>query len=132
MTNENAAFIQSQIALLKQTMLTLLAPGEEYALIDFPDHGNVGDSAIWLGEIEVLTQVAPKRAMKPRRVQHRRPQNNRHGVAEGTGHHGHKQNIKVFAMYHRPFLCFDWLGLLWGGKRQAKSQSASIDGWATS
>ena len=54
MTNENAAFIQSQIALLKQTMLTLLAPGEEYALIDFPDHGNVGDSAIWLGECKLL------------------------------------------------------------------------------
>lgn len=60
MTNENAAFIQSQIALLKQTMLTLLAPGEEYALIDFPDHGNVGDSAIWLGEIEVLQATQGK------------------------------------------------------------------------
>jgi pyruvyl transferase EpsO len=28
--------------------------GDRYALVDFPDHANVGDSAIWLGEIAML------------------------------------------------------------------------------
>ncbi|MBB4610028.1 polysaccharide pyruvyl transferase family protein [Sphingomonas yabuuchiae] len=31
--------------------------GEPYALVDFPDHPNVGDSAIWLGEIALLHAV---------------------------------------------------------------------------
>lgn len=31
--------------------------GEPYALVDFPDHANVGDSAIWLGEITLLHAV---------------------------------------------------------------------------
>ena len=31
-----------------------VTPGEPYALVDFPDHPNVGDSAIWLGEIALL------------------------------------------------------------------------------
>ncbi|MCV3273798.1 polysaccharide pyruvyl transferase family protein [Roseobacter sinensis] len=30
----------------------LVAPGESYALLDFPDHPNVGDSAIYTGELE--------------------------------------------------------------------------------
>ena len=32
-------------------------PGAPYALVDFPDHPNVGDSAIWLGEIALLRAV---------------------------------------------------------------------------
>jgi hypothetical protein len=28
-----------------------VAPGQDFALLDFPDHSNVGDSAIWLGEL---------------------------------------------------------------------------------
>ncbi len=31
--------------------------GDRYALIDFPDHANVGDSAIWLGEMRMLRTV---------------------------------------------------------------------------
>jgi len=34
-----------------------VGPGDRYALIDFPDHANVGDSAIWLGEIRMLRSV---------------------------------------------------------------------------
>ncbi|MDZ7281498.1 polysaccharide pyruvyl transferase family protein [Sphingomonas sanguinis] len=34
-----------------------VTPGEPYALVDFPDHPNVGDSAIWLGEIALLHAV---------------------------------------------------------------------------
>ena len=33
------------------------APARAYALVDFPDHANVGDSAIWLGELAMLRQV---------------------------------------------------------------------------
>jgi pyruvyl transferase EpsO len=32
----------------------LLPPGTQCALLDFPNHSNVGDSAIWLGETEWL------------------------------------------------------------------------------
>ncbi|MCT8000753.1 polysaccharide pyruvyl transferase family protein [Sphingomonas sanguinis] len=32
-------------------------PGEPYALVDFPDHPNVGDSAIWLGEVTCLHDI---------------------------------------------------------------------------
>ncbi len=34
-----------------------VGPGDRYALIDFPDHANVGDSAIWLGEMRMLRAV---------------------------------------------------------------------------
>ncbi|WP_404905491.1 hypothetical protein, partial [Propionibacterium freudenreichii] len=36
--------------LVEQAQQFGFGPGEDYALVDFPDHGNVGDSAIWLGE----------------------------------------------------------------------------------
>jgi pyruvyl transferase EpsO len=32
----------------------VIAPGSRVALLDFPNHGNVGDSAIWLGELAAL------------------------------------------------------------------------------
>jgi pyruvyl transferase EpsO len=34
-----------------------VTPGQPYALVDFPDHPNVGDSAIWLGEIALLHAI---------------------------------------------------------------------------
>lgn len=34
-----------------------LGPGSRYALVDFPDHANVGDSAIWLGELAMLRAI---------------------------------------------------------------------------
>ena len=34
-----------------------LAMGSRYALLDFPDHANVGDSAIWLGELVMLRRI---------------------------------------------------------------------------
>lgn len=48
-------------ARLGRTLVPHLA-GSTYALLDFPDHYNPGDSAIWLGEARVLkelTQRAP-------------------------------------------------------------------------
>lgn len=34
-----------------------VAAGTRYALVDFPDHANVGDSAIWLGERQMLRAI---------------------------------------------------------------------------
>jgi exopolysaccharide biosynthesis predicted pyruvyltransferase EpsI len=38
----------------KQTLATCLQGQRQCALLDFPDHGNVGDSAIWAGELVAL------------------------------------------------------------------------------
>jgi pyruvyl transferase EpsO len=39
---------------------TLVRPGEPCALLDFPNHGNVGDSAIWLGTRALLERVGAR------------------------------------------------------------------------
>lgn len=40
---------------------------DSYGLLDFPSHGNIGDSAIWQGEAELLRRVHGK---APRHVSH--------------------------------------------------------------
>jgi pyruvyl transferase EpsO len=55
--NENHQVIHYQIDLLQTHLSHLLKRGTKYALLDFPDHPNVGDSAIWLGELELLKAV---------------------------------------------------------------------------
>jgi exopolysaccharide biosynthesis predicted pyruvyltransferase EpsI len=60
---ENSNVIDKQIQKLQQILGSFVNYGDEYALIDFPDHSNVGDSAIWLGEVVLLKQLtgnAPK------------------------------------------------------------------------
>ena len=42
---------------LADTYRQHVGPGSRYALVDFPDHANVGDSAIWLGELAILRAV---------------------------------------------------------------------------
>lgn len=49
--------LEPQRALLATLYRTHVAAGSRYALVDFPDHANVGDSAIWLGELAMLRQV---------------------------------------------------------------------------
>lgn len=45
-----------------QTALAALAEGyERYALLDFPTYGNIGDSAIWLGQVNVLGRLHGRR-----------------------------------------------------------------------
>jgi pyruvyl transferase EpsO len=39
---------------------SLVCPGEPCALLDFPNHGNVGDSAIWLGTRALLERVGAR------------------------------------------------------------------------
>jgi exopolysaccharide biosynthesis predicted pyruvyltransferase EpsI len=46
--------IAAQQAALGALYCRHVAPGDAYALLDFPDHANVGDSAIWLGEVTLL------------------------------------------------------------------------------
>lgn len=53
----NETIIAAQVTRIKDVIGKLVPFGTKYALIDFPDHSNVGDSAIWLGEIELLTQL---------------------------------------------------------------------------
>lgn len=49
--------LQAAIDAALATLLPQLA-AEPFALLDFPDHGNVGDSAIWLGELAWLKRRA--------------------------------------------------------------------------
>lgn len=46
--------IARQQTLLRDRFAAHVGPGTAYALVDFPDHANVGDSAIWLGECKLL------------------------------------------------------------------------------
>lgn len=39
---------------LHDAVLPLIGEGQPYALVDFPNYANIGDSAIWLGALEVL------------------------------------------------------------------------------
>lgn len=55
--SRNEAVITAQITRLKEVIGKIIPAGTEYALVDFPDHSNVGDSAIWLGEIKLLSQL---------------------------------------------------------------------------
>jgi exopolysaccharide biosynthesis predicted pyruvyltransferase EpsI len=41
---------------IDQVLGPRISKGTPVALLDFPDHGNVGDSAIWLGEIAFLAR----------------------------------------------------------------------------
>lgn len=54
MTKKTADEIIGELARrFSETLDAVLPPGE-LALVDFPDHSNVGDSAIWLGEMAYL------------------------------------------------------------------------------
>jgi pyruvyl transferase EpsO len=49
--------IAVQQAALDRLYRAHVGPGDRYALLDFPDHANVGDSAIWLGETAMLRGI---------------------------------------------------------------------------
>lgn len=56
----------TSVAELRQRLeatLRPLLPGSEYALLDFPDYANPGDSAIWLGERRVLQTLTGRRPL---------------------------------------------------------------------
>ena len=49
--------ISSLRAKLREAIQGIVAPGSRVALLDFPRYRNVGDSAIWLGERRLLTEI---------------------------------------------------------------------------
>lgn len=49
--------INAQQALLYERLRPLLRKGSKVALLDFPNHNNVGDNAIWLGEKVALRKI---------------------------------------------------------------------------
>lgn len=53
--NPNAELIVGLAGQIHVQLADLL-PRKSYALVDFPDHSNVGDSAIWLGELAYFRQ----------------------------------------------------------------------------
>lgn len=54
MSSNHEALVGSLFAAINQVIAGLIPEGASCALLDFPDHSNVGDSAIWLGEKRVL------------------------------------------------------------------------------
>lgn len=57
MTNINLEKITQLKSLLKESLARYLPPGQKAALLDFPNHFNVGDNMIWLGEIRILAEL---------------------------------------------------------------------------
>ncbi|MDR3472001.1 MAG: polysaccharide pyruvyl transferase family protein [Devosia sp.] len=55
--NTSAARVLELKATIKSTLERELPPFGEFALLDYPDHPNVGDSAIWLGETRYFSEV---------------------------------------------------------------------------
>ncbi|BAK68146.1 putative polysaccharide pyruvyl transferase [Sphingobium sp. SYK-6] len=54
--------IERQRAALHEAVRPFLRQGDSYALLDFPDYANVGDSAIWLGASSLLRSLAGRDA----------------------------------------------------------------------
>lgn len=46
--------------ILRETVAGVVPRGARVALLDFPNHGNVGDSAIWLGELVMLRELGAR------------------------------------------------------------------------
>ncbi len=53
-TNPDAALIAALRRRLDDVLRPLVPPGSRCALLGFPDHANVGDSALWLGQLAWL------------------------------------------------------------------------------
>src|SRR3546814_20075026 len=54
MTKKSADLLVGELADHFARVLNAVLPAGKLALVDFPDHSNVGDSAIWLGEMAYL------------------------------------------------------------------------------
>jgi pyruvyl transferase EpsO len=75
-----AALVADLRGRLDATLRDLVAPGSRVALVDFPDHRNVGDSAIWLGTVAALDRldartvyVCTQRRYSPEHLRRQRP-----------------------------------------------------------
>jgi pyruvyl transferase EpsO len=59
--NDASDTIQALQSVINEHLAPLVPKDRPFALIDFPDHANVGDSAIWVGEIAYFEKVAGRR-----------------------------------------------------------------------
>jgi exopolysaccharide biosynthesis predicted pyruvyltransferase EpsI len=57
---ETQAAIAALAREAERVLRPLVRPGERCALLDFPNHGNVGDSAIWLGTRALLQRLGAR------------------------------------------------------------------------
>jgi exopolysaccharide biosynthesis predicted pyruvyltransferase EpsI len=57
LTSASADHVVATLADRFASTLDRVLPAGDLALVDFPDHSNVGDSAIWLGEIAYLRRA---------------------------------------------------------------------------
>lgn len=58
--NDNQIVIMNFERKYQDVLTMLVRPGEQCVLLDYPNHSNVGDSAIWLGEHMVLKHAGIK------------------------------------------------------------------------
>lgn len=56
MDEHGHALIEGVQGHIREALAPLFPENGQFALIDFPNHGNVGDSAIWMGEVEYFKQ----------------------------------------------------------------------------
>jgi exopolysaccharide biosynthesis predicted pyruvyltransferase EpsI len=59
-TQPNIVALRAMQDDVRNTLKRLLGGVRECALVDFPDHANVGDSMIWLGELALLDELGSK------------------------------------------------------------------------
>jgi len=57
MTTSASNYTAASQRLVQDALLSACATTQHYALVDFPDHSNVGDSAIYLGEMKLLRDL---------------------------------------------------------------------------
>lgn len=60
MANPIPALIERNKDFVRYAISQYVGQGDEYCIVDFPDHSNVGDSLIWLGEIQLLREITGK------------------------------------------------------------------------
>lgn len=58
MADHDPRFVTSTAAAVKSALSAHLAPQQRYALVEFPDYDNIGDSLIWLGALRTLRYIS--------------------------------------------------------------------------
>lgn len=54
--------IKHQSDVLQAAISAEVRPGGEWSVVDFPNHGNIGDAAIWVGQNRAIKQAAGRDA----------------------------------------------------------------------
>ena len=62
MTHPCLSTIERQAAVLEAALRQEVGDHEPWTLLDFPDHSNIGDSAIWVGEYKALKRITGREA----------------------------------------------------------------------